>query len=226
MPFNPNIDYSKKEQFAPRHMVIPENVDKGVPEIEKQVTTYKKHCIVVDSRDRNRNQYASPNYFRIKVSGGDTITPDDQLTQTKDVGGLYHKFSNIVSVKLVQCVLPNTIADLAYLILVIPELQDTMIGTNDKLRKAFAILTPDNSLGNNFFSCRMTETCDCIKIFSPPLSGIESLTFEFYDPTGELVDFGNDTTEPTAPNPLMQSLCIIELKTEVISRSKLKHNIV
>ena len=55
--------------------------------------------------------------------------------------------------------------------------------------------------------------CYCNKTFDSPLANLNRLTFEFYTPTGELVNFGSDTSPPTLPNPNVQVIVVLEIKT-------------
>ena len=85
-----------------------------------------------------------------------------------------------------------------------------MAGTNDTLKKSFAILYPDRVL-TNFVSCRVKDMCYCFKKFNPPLANLRSLTFQFFDPDGTLHDFGADTNPPTAVTNTVQVMLTIEI---------------
>ena len=185
-----------------QHQVIESNINKEQPKLERVPTIMSKKCVVIDSRDRNRTQFSESNTFRVHVNPSDTFVG----------AGLYTKFKNISSIKLIECIAPNFTGSHAYLSLVIPELQDTMEGTNDVLKKSFAMLFPDDVNGN-WVSCRTKDVCYCSKQFNPPLANLNRLTFEFYAPTGDLVDFGTDTSEPTAPNPNVQVMVVLEITT-------------
>jgi len=182
--------------------VIEKNMNKEQPKLERIPTTISKKCVVIDSRDRNRDQFPDSNTFRVHVNPSDTFVG----------AGLYTKFKNISSIKLIECIAPNFVGNHAYLSLVIPELQDTMEGTNNILKKSFSMLFPDDVNGN-WVSCRTKDVCYCSKQFNPPLANLNRLTFQFYAPDGTLVDFGSDTSEPTAPNANVQVLLVLEITT-------------
>lgn len=180
--------------------VIEKNINKLQPKLERLSTVTKTKCITIDSRDRNRELFPDSNLFRIHANPSDTF----------EGAGLFTQIKNVEYIKLIECVVPDFTGSHAYLILVIPELQDTTLGTNDKLRKSFAILFPD-SVNGNFVSCKTNSKCYCNKVFKSPLANINRLTFEFYSPDGELVDFGADNTPPTAPNANRQVFLVLEV---------------
>jgi len=180
--------------------VIEKNMNKPQPKLEKIATTTTSKCISVDSRDRNREQFPASNRFRVHVNPSDTF----------EGAGLFSNLKNVESIKLVECITPDFTGTHPYLTLVIPELQDTMLGTNDKLKKAFAMIFPDTVHGN-FVSCKTRGCCYCVKKFRPALANINRLTFEFYAPDGTLVDFGVDTIPPNAPNTNVQVIVVLEV---------------
>lgn len=189
-------------QRGNQFQVIEKNANKPQPKLERISTTSTSKCIAVDSRDRNREQFPDSNRFRVHVNPSDTF----------EGAGLFTNLKNVESIKLVECITPDFTGSHPYLTLVIPELQDTMLGTNDKLKKAFAMVFPDTVHGN-FVSCKTKGCCYCLKKFKPALANINRLTFEFYAPDGTLVDFGVDTTPPTAPNNNVQVIVVLEVHT-------------
>jgi hypothetical protein len=189
-------------QRGNQFQVIEKNINKQQPKLERIATTTTTKCIAVDSRDRNRELFPDSNRFRVHINPSDTF----------EGAGLFTNLKNIESIKLVECIVPDFTGNHSYLTLVIPELQDTMLGTNDKLKKAFAMIFPD-TVNGNFVSCKTKGCCYCLKKFKPALANINRLTFEFYAPDGTLVDFGTDTTPPTAPNGNVQVIVILEVHT-------------
>jgi hypothetical protein len=140
----------------------------------------KSICIAIDSKDRDTNIYANANKFRVKFNTSNNLTNDAPIATD---------LKNISSIKMIECVLPSSIQSERYLVLVIPELTVSMDGTNDILSKAFCILYPDKVYGSSL-RCDMSDTCNCFKKYSPPLGRIDSLTFELYNPEGELLTLG------------------------------------
>lgn len=194
-----------------QHHEIVQNRNMGVPKIEKISTVLEARCVAIDSRDRNRDQYPNSNNFKVQVNPGNTFVG----------AALYTNFRNVYSIRLVEAVLPDFTGDHAYIVLVIPELQDTLVGTNDILKKSFAMLFPDQ-INGNFVSCRVKDMCYCFKKFNPALANIRTLTLEFYAPDGTLVDFGTDATLPTAPTSTVQNMIVLEITTINSNRAKLE----
>ena len=93
-----------------------------------------------------------------------------------------------------------------------------MIGTNDLLKKSFAILIPDDNVGSGNFVTTRYNLDYCSRKYDPPKANINRLTFEFYTPSGTLIDFGTDTTPPTTPNSNVQATII--LRVEMLNASK------
>jgi len=149
------------------------------------------------------------------------INPTDQY----DGASINTQFKNVDSIQLTDCVVPDFTGNHPYLILVIPELQQTISGTNDKLRRAFAILIPD-TVNTNFVTCKTRNNNICLKSFNPPLANISHLTFEFYTPAGDLYDFGADSSPPTAPVETVQVMAVMEICTIVTDNSILESNII
>lgn len=146
---------------------------------ESPPTIYETSCILIDSRSRNLTQYPSSNKFRVKFGASDKTTNDAFITK---------HFKNIRSIKLQDIVIPSTISDYPYIVMKIPELQDSFFGTTEISRRGFALLFPDfSTMGGQFTNFRVkTTNCNCFKVFNPPIS-VTNLTFEFYDPNGDLI---------------------------------------
>lgn len=193
-----------------RFLEIDENKNKPIPELKKVSTMLSSRCVNIDSRDRNRDQFPNSNKFTVHVNPG----PDF-------IGaGLYTNLKNIYSIRLVEAVVPAAIQSYAYVTLVIPELEDTMIGTNDTLKKSFAILFPNRTHGN-FISCRVKDMCSCFKKFDPPKANLRRMTLEFYTPDGELMDFGTDNVSSSPPNDNVQVMLVLEVTVEDPNRASL-----
>ena len=142
VPFNVN-----QNQIPAKTLVIPNN----------QKQTVKTQCIVVDSRDRNTTAYPLQNNFAFHFDPSDTFQG----------AALYEKYQNIKSIRLVECIVPDFSGSVPYLTLVIPELDDTLSGTNDTLAKAFTILLPDR-IFTGMVHCRMDGMPFCKKEYNPP----------------------------------------------------------
>ena len=182
----------------------------------KQDVMKKKHCIVVDSRNRNTTIFPNSNHFEFKFNPGNSyIGP-----------ALYKNFKNILEIKLIQCILPRffvTDNSTPYLILEIPELNDNIIGTNQNLSKAFTILIPNRLLSDsNFVNCRVDNMSYCFKQFNPPINTLHKMTIKFNKPDGSLYNhssfLGNSDEN--------QILLIFEITTIEMNRNILNSHII
>ena len=190
---------------------LPQNRDMPPPVVERPITVLTARCVNVDSRDRNRDQFPGSNSFQVQMNPSDTFVG----------AALFTNFKNIYSIRLVNAVVPDFTADEPYLSLVIPELQDTMAGTNDVLKKSFAMLYPERVHGS-FLSCQVKDMCYCFKKFTPPLANLRSLTFQFYDPDGVLYDFGTDAASSSPVVNTVQVMLTLEITTVESSRKGLE----
>lgn len=173
--------------------------------------TTKTHCLNIDSRDRNRDLHAMTADFPVYFNTGGY----------NDEANIQQTYKNIVSIRLVACILPSAASDKRYVVLKIPELDDTMGGTNDILSGAFAILFPDKEFGV-YLHCKIQDMCNCSKKFDPPLASFGNrLTLQFYSPDGELMDFGSDTTSDEDPDETVQTFATFEIKTKVPNKALL-----
>ena len=200
MQFNPR---SRNDEFS-RFMQFDKNINKPVQELSKLSTTLSARCVNIDSRDRNRGKYPNSNKFLVQVNpDGDSIE-----------AGLFTTFKNVKSIRVVEAILPAIAQSFAYISLRVEELEDTMVGTNDVLKKSFAMLIPERTdAPGNFVTCRVKDMCHCFKKFDPPKGNLSRMTMFFYSPDGELVDFGTDTIPPTAPDLTKQVMLILEITT-------------
>ena len=149
------------------------------------------------------------------------FNPDQAFTGA----ALFQNFKNIYSVRLVEAVLPSVVQNSAYVSLVIPEIYEHVAGTNDILRKSFAILIPERVVGN-FVHCRIKDNIYCSKKFIPAKANFNKWTIELYQSDGTLINLGTDTSPPTAPDSTVQASLIFELKTVEHNRSKIISNII
>ena len=157
-----------KNHFSSEEMIIP---------LDSKNLVYKKHCIIIDSRDRDTNLYPNPNKYVVHFNGAGSGA------------SILDNYKNIVEAHVMECILPNSILNsVPYLILSIPELQNTLSGTNDNLNKASTILVPDKIAGSY---CHIRPDINHMlkKRMEPPMNSLHKITLEFLKPNGELYDF-------------------------------------
>ena len=204
------------QQMTPgaQYFQFQNNMNKAPPKIEGPKTLTETRCITIDSRDRNRSQYANSNKFRVKFNPG----------KNENVASLLFTPRKVVSIRLAECVLPAVAKSYRYLTLVIPEIEDTMIGTGDKVIKSGTTVVPTNyeTGTGDWIRIMAKDLCDCIRTFDPPKERITNLTFEFYTPDETLVDFGTDTSEGTDPDELVQVFMVFEIKMEIPNKEMLR----
>jgi|ETNmetMinimDraft_18_1059904.scaffolds.fasta_scaffold63987_1 hypothetical protein len=177
----------------------------------------KSQCVVIDSRNRNITAYPNPAKYQIKFNASDTFVG-------ANVG---YTLNNVYTVQLSECLLPKGFEETyPYLILKIPELDNSLEGTNTILATSFAVLIPDRIIGNTI-SCRVNGQCYCFKKFVPTLASLGKFTVEIYTPDGILYDF-RETSEGTkaADDTSIQNMMIFEIVMKTLSRKMFNETIV
>ena len=164
---------------------VPHNVEeKNIPNKDLVIVNDQKQkskctCVVIDSRDRNTTQFPNKNNFAFHFNPSDTFVG----------AALFDEFHNIASIRLVECIVPDFSSTAPYLTLVIPELDETLSGTNDVLKKAFTVLLPDR-IFTGMVHCRTDGMPFCKKVWNPPKGSFSKWTLTFYNPDGTLHSFG------------------------------------
>lgn len=181
---------------------VPHNVnDNQIPKKELVIVTdqpqkSKCSCVVIDSRDRNLSQFPNKNNFAFHFNPSDTF----------EGAALFERYHNIASIRLVECIVPDFSGSQPYLTLVIPELDETLSGTNDTLSKAFTVLLPDR-IFSGMVHCRTDGMPFCKKQWNPPKGSFSKWTLSFFNPDGTAHSFGSG-----------EVLLIFEIETKILDK--------
>jgi len=161
--------------------------------------SYREHYLIVDSRDRDRTVFPNPNNYTIKFDNGNT-------------GNVQESFNNIVSIQLIDSIMPDAVADAApYIILDIPELpSSTYAGTNEHLSNTFAVLMPEKK-GTGF--ARSKFVMPALNQYKTPIASLNKLTFQYKNYDGTFYNFGADSVPPTAPTIGLQNQLMFKIVT-------------
>ena len=146
-------------------------------QLDSKNLKYKRNIVIIDSRDRDTNLYPNPNKYVVHFNGAGSGA------------SILNNYKNIVEAHVMECILPKSILDnVPYLILKIPELQNTLSGTNDTLNKASTILVPDKIAGSY---CHIRPDINHMlkRVMKPPMNTLHKITLEFLKPNGESYDF-------------------------------------
>ena len=163
---------------------------------QDQKQTSRHRCVVVDSRSRNITQYPNTNQFAFHFDPSNTF----------EGAALYEQYHNVKSIRVVECIVPDFSADHPYLVLEIPELDETLSGTSDILSKSFTVLLPDRIFSGSVH-CRMDGMPYCKKEYNPPKGSFSKFTLSFYTPDGDLYTF-----DPG------ECLIVFEIETTIMDR--------
>ena len=163
----------------------------------------EEHYITIDSRDRDRQMWASSSQFQVKIQPEDTFKG----------ATLWKAYRNVKSLEVVSVSFPNAnnVLDEMHLYLVFPEIDGVFDATNYCGTKAIAKLIPDRVIGN---FVHVKYTCDDRypkKRFRGRGVRLDKLTVEFRTVNGDFFDFGADTSPPLACNPLLQTSITLRL---------------
>jgi len=175
--------------------------------------TTRSQCIVIDSRHRNTTIFPNPGKYRVHFNASDN-----------HVGAnVNYTPQNLYTIQLTECLLPKGFELIhPYLVLKIPELDNSLEGTSTLLGTSIAILIPDRIIGNTVH-CRVNGQCYCFKKFVPTKTSLGKFTIEIYTPDGDIYDF-KGSEEATSSS--IQNMLIFELVTKHLSRKMFNETIV
>ena len=172
------------------HVPPPEGYQELTPSL-----TYKSYHIVVDSKDRDKDYWASNNPFQF------TLGPSSvNLSSPEQSNTIYRSFADVHALTVKKLIIPYTNVEYPYLLFVVNELGSNINGTNNIMNNAFGYLTHPVIVGEyshysfdeNFESVvQMGQESHMTKIFSPRIE-ISRLTFNIQTPEGKILDFAND----------------------------------
>jgi len=159
--------------------------------------------LTISSKDRDVNTYPTPSRYSINFQ-----------TELK----------NIVSIELIQAIIPDKNSVLAepYLLLKIEELEDVMISTDRNISDAFAILQlapPITSGGFIMIDKRIHE--HTVKYFRTPKASLNKMTVSVTDAYGTPFNFGADSPDPPVKN--LQNTFVFRVVVLEKKRNVLEH---
>lgn len=169
------------------------------PDIEYDTYT---HYLTVSSRDRNFSSHPNVNNYTVNFP---------------------NEFKNILSIELVQAIIPakNNVEDEPYLLLDIDELPDVMVSNDTNISKSFAMLqltTPTTPGGFIQIDKRIHE--NTIKFFKIPKAYLSKMTVSLRDYSGQLFNFGTDSSPPQKE---LQNTFVFKIVTLEKKRDQLRH---
>ncbi len=168
---------------------------------DKNIPT-KTYYISIDSIDRDRTVWPLSTRFEVKLD------PPDNYSGAQ----IQRNFKNVVSIELVNSVIPNMnrVVDMRYLYLNIPEI-DGILDTTCDGKRFFAKLLPQHALGS--FVYNYQDIGDrAKKIFPFRGTRLDKITIELRDPSGNIVNFGDDSG--TDPNLSIQTSFTFKIVVE------------
>lgn len=156
----------------------------------------RENYLIVSSADRDTSVYPSSSDFVIQ---------------------LQKEYKNIISVELIQAIVPdkNNVTAEPYLLLKVNELENTMDSNNKQVYDSFAILqvcTP--TVANSFLQIDKRIFENVALNYITPRASLSKLTIKITDADGNVFDFGGSgsTAKPT------QSLFVFKIVTSDTNR--------
>lgn len=145
---------------------------------QEPVIEYEKveYYLTISSRDRDRTVYPNVNKYVVHFP---------------------REFRNIVSIELVQAIVPdkNSVTNEPYLLLMIEEIEDVMVSNDKHMSDAFAVLQLTAPL-NKFIQIDKRIHENTVKEFRTPMASLNKMTVSIIKYNGDLFNFGNDTSPP------------------------------
>jgi hypothetical protein len=157
----------------------------------------RENYLIVSSTDRDVNTYSSSSNFVIQLE---------------------KEYKNIVSVELIQAIVPdkNNVTAEPYLLLKIKEFENTMDSNNKQVYDSFAILqvcTP--TITNSFLQIDKRIFENVTLNYRTPRANLSKLTIQITDAEGNIFDFGGSGTTTKAN----QCLFVFKIVTSDSNRS-------
>jgi hypothetical protein len=162
----------------------------------------KTYYISIDSRDRDRTLWPYTSQYEVKLA------PPDPYRGAQ----IQRSFKNVISIELMNAVFPNTnkVLDLQYIYFNIQEVEG-ILDTTCSGKRFFAKLLPQHAIGQFVYNYQdIGERAR--KIYPFRGARLDKLTVEFRDPSGNLVNFGNDNG--ASPNNLIQTSLTLKIVVE------------
>ena len=153
----------------------------------------KTYYINIDSRARDRTLWPFSSQFEVKLD------PPDPFNGAQ----IQRSFKNVISIELMNSVFPNTVnvLDMQYLYLNIREIEG-IIDTTCNGKRFFAKLLPQHAIGSFLYNYQdMGDRAR--KIYPFRGARLDKMTIELRDPSGNIVNFGNDNG--ANPNAQLQT---------------------
>ena len=172
------------------------------PEDESKKYKLKEHYIIIDSRDRDRTLWPTTSHFEVKLEPSSSFSG----------ATLSHHYKNIKSIELISAAYPvnGGNSNETCLYVCIPELEGSFDGNSLASAKAFARLIPSNT--TQYFN--YTDLNESNKlVYEAQGKRLDRLTIQIKKHDNSFVNFGTDTSAPTAPNPLLQVNLVFKIKT-------------
>lgn len=157
----------------------------------------RENYLIVSSADRDVNTYPSSSNFVIQLE---------------------KEYKNIVSIELIQAIVPdkNNVTAEPYLLLKIKELENTMDSNNKQVYDSFAILQVcAPTIPNSFLQIDKRIFENVTLNYRTPRASLSKLTIQITDASGNIFDFGGSGTTAKAN----QSLFVFKIVTSDSNRS-------
>jgi len=197
-------EYNKKNYINSEfNTVYSDNFNQKLSVIQEPDITYetRENYLVVSSADRDTSIYPSSSDFVIQLD---------------------KEYRNIVSVELIQAIIPdkNTVTHEPYLLLKVKEFENTMDSNNKPICNAFAILQLSAPTASNTFIQIDKRIFENVTLnYRTPRANLAKLTIQVNDVTGNVFDFGGSGTTDKEH----QCLFVFKIVTSESDRKLLKN---
>ncbi len=189
-----NLDYldnfnKLKQQdmnFQPKKVDIISPQDRVNTVMEERDKEFD-HIIMIDSQDRNKEQYPLPNQYSILLGAGDFDTK----------GCIKKEFPNIISLELNQIFIKKNIMNSKenpYLIIEVEEMGGLLNGTNPNLNQASYLLL-DSDDRNPYLKYKLQEG-EC-KIYYDTTINLNNISLKIKNYDGSLYEFEEESESKT-----------------------------
>lgn len=154
------------------------------------------HYLLLDSRDRDCKVWPQINHFGFSFGGKSVLSLDDNYEYQ---GYINRTFNNVISAELLELIIPinhsngDYYQNYPYLILDIPQFNNTYSGSNQSIENCFAKISFNKVIGNYAYYYAPHNNY-IIKNFNPRIN-LSRIEIKIKKPNGQLFNFSEEITD-------------------------------
>lgn len=164
-----------------------ELIDSSIKKKINPTIDLKNYFVLVDSKDRNVDQWPSNNPFQFALGA----TSVDLSTNSMN-NSINRSFNDVHSITIKRIILPKVDIELPYILINIQELGSNISVSNNMASNSFGYLTNPTVIENYmYYSFEEYYDSHLTKIFEPRIE-LSKITISFLKPNGKIIEFDKE----------------------------------